>query len=202
MPPRAKFTREEILEAALSILREQGPEGVTARELGARLGSSARPIFTVFESMDEVHQEVRRMVKDLYRQYVKEGLSKPLAFRGVGMAYIRFASREPKLFQLLFMTQQEKPDDVDHILPVIEESYEEILRSVREPYDLSVEEARRLYRHLWVYTHGIAAMCAARVATFTEQEAEEMMTDVFISLLSRMKAPAGDKPAGDKGEEA
>ncbi len=200
MPPRAKFTREEILEAALSLLREKGPEGVTARELGVRLHSSARPIFTVFESMEEVHREVRRAAKDLYRQYVKEGLSKPLAFRGVGMAYVRFANREPRLFQLLFMTEQEKPENVDHTLPIIEESYEEILRSVQEPYGLSPEDAKRLYRHLWVYTHGIAVLCAAKAAAFTEQEAEEMMTEVFVSLLSRIKASSGDKPAENKGE--
>lgn len=202
MPPRAKFTREEILKAALSILQEQGLEGVTARELGARLNSSPRPIFTVFESMDEVHREVKDAAKERYRQYVKEGLSKPMAFRGVGMAYVRFASREPRLFQLLFMTEQAKPDSIDHTLPVVEESYEEILRSVQEPYGLSLEDAKGLYRHLWVYTHGIAAMCATKAARFTEQEAEEMMTEVFVSLLVRIKASSKDMPAGNKEETA
>ena len=51
MPPKAKFTREEIITSALQIVRENGIADVTARELGERLGSSARPIFTVFENM-------------------------------------------------------------------------------------------------------------------------------------------------------
>ena len=51
MPPKAKFTPEEILRAALDITREHGIGAVTARELGNRLGSSARPIFTVFKSI-------------------------------------------------------------------------------------------------------------------------------------------------------
>ena len=49
MPPKAKFTKEEITEAALNIVQTNGFEALTARELGTRLGSSARPIFTVLK---------------------------------------------------------------------------------------------------------------------------------------------------------
>ena len=40
MPPKAKFTREEVIAAALTILREGGIGAVTARELGAKLNLS------------------------------------------------------------------------------------------------------------------------------------------------------------------
>ena len=48
MPPKAKFTKAEIIEAALNIVRADGYEALTSRALGTYLGSSARPIFTVF----------------------------------------------------------------------------------------------------------------------------------------------------------
>ena len=54
MPPKAKFTKEEIVSAAIEILRDKGIEAITARELGVRLNSSARPIFTLYRNMDEV----------------------------------------------------------------------------------------------------------------------------------------------------
>lgn len=47
MPPKAKFTKEQIVNAALDIIRENGTSELTARALGKRLGSSACPIFTV-----------------------------------------------------------------------------------------------------------------------------------------------------------
>lgn len=62
MPPKPRFTREEIVAAALDIVSRQGIEALTARELGEVLGSSARPIFTVFRSMEELQQEVRSAV--------------------------------------------------------------------------------------------------------------------------------------------
>ena len=59
MPPKPKFSREEIVQAALKIVSEKGVEALTAKELGQALGSSARPIFTVFKNMKEVQDQVR-----------------------------------------------------------------------------------------------------------------------------------------------
>lgn len=187
MPPKAKFEKEEIVKAALGILQKRGPKALTARELGTQLNSSARPIFTVFENMEEVRREAEQAAKEIYRGYVSRGLSQPLAFRGVGMAYIEFAIKEPKLFQLLFMGEQQEKGDVDRILFLVEDSYEDILRSVQEPYQLSEKDAKRLYCHMWIYTHGIAVMCATGVCNFTKAKIGELLTDVFISLLEKIK---------------
>lgn len=187
MPPKAKFTREEIIEAALKIAKERGLNAVTARELGAELGSSARPIFTVFQNMDEVHEEVIKAAKEIYGGYVRKGLEQEVAFRGVGMAYVQFAIREKRLFQLLFMRENTEENDMEHILAFIDDNYETILSSVEESYDLARKDAERLYRHLWIYTHGIATLCATKTCNFTEQETEEMLTDVFSGLLKKIK---------------
>ena len=48
MPPKPKFERDEIIQAALTLVSRQGPEALTTRALSVELGSSARPIFTVF----------------------------------------------------------------------------------------------------------------------------------------------------------
>lgn len=183
MPPKSKFTRDEIINMALRITREQGIDAVTARELGKRLGSSARPIFTVFENMDEVRQSVILKARELYGQYVEEGLKNQLKFQGVGIAYIRFAMEQPKLFELLFMTSTNGANDVSAILPAIDEHYDRILQSVQEPYDLNTEDAERIYQYLWTYTHGIATMCATGLCSYTMEQMKERMTEVFQGLL-------------------
>ena len=137
MPPKAKFTKEEIIEAAFHIVKTEGLEALTSRELGTCLGSSARPIFTVFNNMDEVQQAVMESAKRLYREYVRKGLEWEHPFKGVGTQYILFAVNEPKLFQLLFMTRRPQIPDLSGVLPLIEESYEEILLSIQEDYGVS-----------------------------------------------------------------
>ncbi len=188
MPPKAKFTSEEIVEAALSIIREKGVDALTARELGTRLGSSSRPVFTVFKSMQEVLDEAIKEAKAIYRSYVERGLLEVPAFKGVGTEYIRFARQEPKLFQLLFMTERGGALEFGSILPAIDESYEEILESVESSYQLNKEHALKLYQHLWIYTHGIATLCATGVCNFSEEEISRRMTEVFVGLLKEMKS--------------
>lgn len=195
MPPRAKFTREEIIEAAFQIARVEGIDKITARDLGQKLGSSARPIFTVFENMEEVRVEVIARVKDLYLQYITDGLKQELAFKGVGMAYITFAIEEPKLFQLLFMSAVAQQTGVESILPQIDASYEDILKSVQK-YDLSREAADMIYQHLWTYTHGIATMCATNLCSYTMEQISERLTQIFISLM--MMEKKGDSKKNDK----
>ena len=187
MPPKCKFTREEIVQAALEIARSEGAASVTARALGAKLGSSPKPIFSVFENMEEVQTEVQRAAKALYAGYIQIGLQQTLAFKGVGTQYILFAIREPKLFQLLFMSEQPQKPPVSGILPIIDESYGQILQSVRDGYGLSKEDAEALYRHLWIYTHGIAALCATNTCSFTGEEISAMMTEVCRSLLREIR---------------
>lgn len=188
MPPKAKFSREEIVEAALEIVRAEGFDALTSRTLGAKLGSSARPVFTVFQSMEEVQQAVTDAAKMLYREYVQRGLLENPAFKGVGTQYILFSINEPKLFQLLFMTENKQVPYLSNVLPLIDESYEQILLSVRNGYGLDEACAERLYHHLWIYTHGIATLCATGMCRFTGEEISGMMTEVFIGLFKNMKA--------------
>lgn len=187
MPPKAKFTREEIIEAAISIVKADGFDALTSRALGAYLGSSARPIFTVFKNMEEVQQAVTESAKALYKEYVDKGLSQEQPFKGVGTQYILFSIQEPKLFQLLFMTEKPQLPDFSGVLPLIEESYEEILLAIQKDYGFSAALSEKLYQHLWIYTHGIAALCATKMCRFTADEISEMLTEVFISLLKKIK---------------
>ena len=187
MPPKAKFTREQIAQAGVDIIRTDGFGGLTARALGKRLGSSACPIFTVFKDMEDVQAAVKTAARAVYAAYVERGLEDTPAFKGVGMQYILFAMKEPRLFQLLFMSEQPQKPAVADVLPVIEDRYEVIRRSVEVLYGLGEREAERLYRHLWIYTHGIAVLCATNMCTFTPEETGRMLTEVCMSILKEIK---------------
>ena len=188
MPPKSKFTEEEIISAALAIVERDGIDGLTARELGKSLGSSARPIFTVYDSMDEVRRGVIAAAKSVYASFVEKGLTERPAFKGVGKAYIEFATKRPKLFGLLFMRTDGSAPPVDSVLDMIDESAPRILQSVIDEYALDEKSAKRLYTHLWLYTHGIATLIATGVCKFSETEISDMLTDVFIGLLVKIKS--------------
>ena len=192
MPPKAKFTKQQIVNAALNIIRESGTSELTARALGKRLGSSACPVFTVFDGMEEVMSETVKAAKALYASYVKEGLKAAPAFKGVGMQYVNFAIREPKLFQLLFMAEQTQKPTMVNVLPVIDDNYSVILQSVEDSYSINRQAAEKIYRHLWIYTHGIAVLCATNMCAFTQTEMSNMLTEIMAALLKEVKGETGN----------
>lgn len=50
-----------------------------------------------------------------------------------------------------------------------------------------MENAKELYFHLWVYSHGIAVLIATKVCSFTADETDKLLTQVFISLIKKIK---------------
>ncbi|MBR6100917.1 MAG: TetR/AcrR family transcriptional regulator [Ruminococcus sp.] len=183
MPPKCKFTKDEIIAAALDIAREQGLEAVTARALGDKLSSSSKPIFSIFENMEQVQEETLLAARALYNEYIAKALASDQPFREVGSQYIRFAVTEPKLFQMLFMSEQTEKRSALGILPMIDDNYEDILASVQKGYGLDETTAKSFYRHLWIYTHGIASLIATGVCSFRPEEIGEMVAEIFVSLL-------------------
>lgn len=115
MPPKPRFTREEIVAAALDIVSRKGIEALTARELGETLGSFAHPIFTVFRSMEELQQEVRSAAMRRFESYAGRTMPGVPLFKQVGMQMVLFGAQEPKLYQLLFMRENRSAVSFDDV---------------------------------------------------------------------------------------
>lgn len=184
MPPRCKYTREQIIQAALDLVREEGYGAVTARALGTRLGTSTKPIFTVFRSMEDLLQETVMAAKALYTGYALEGLRSDPPFLGVGAQYLRFAREEPQLFRLLFMSEMPERFDPIGALARYDDRFSQVVGIIREGYQVDPDKAASLYRHLWIYTHGIATLLVTEVCDLKDEEILQMVTEVFLSLLN------------------
>jgi len=187
LPPAQKFTGAQIIAAALNIARQGGIEAVTARGLGLRLGTSSRPIFTAFRNMEQVQRETVKAARALYNGYVERGLAETPAFKGVGMQYIRFAREEAQLFKLLFMSAGETQRALENVLPAIDENSGRIIAEIEKSYALSREAAYKLYQRMWIFTHGIACLCATGVSSFTDAETGALLSEVCVCMLAEFK---------------
>ncbi len=186
MPPKAKFSREEVAKVALLIVESDGFEALTARNLGHKLGCSSRPIFTAFKNMDDVLQEAVLLAKKKFADYIADGLKETPPFKGSGKAYIRFAKENPKLFQFLFMKEGSDIPDISLVLNEYED-FQKVLNSITSVHGVSADVAEKLYRHLWIYTHGIAVLIATRVCSFSDEQISAMLSEVFRGLLQELK---------------
>lgn len=188
MPPKARFTREEITAAALNLAEREGIDALTARALGEELGCSSRPVFTVFDSMDEVREEVTAAAYAIYHSYEDEFMNEENAFKGSGKGYIYFAADHPKLFRFLFMNASKSIPDIESVLENIDGYYGKILNCVQSLYGCDGRTAKEIYLHLWIYSHGIATLTATGVCSFTKEQVEEMLGTVGAGIISKYRA--------------
>lgn len=188
MPPKAKFTKEEIIESAFTIVKRQGIEALTARLLAQELGSSARPIFTVFSCMEEVQEEVRKAAMKEFEVYAEAAAEYTPVFKQIGIQMILFANREPKLFQLLYMQEHADSKSFEEYARYLGDTTELCLTVLEREYDLSRKEADALFKQVWIFTYGICVLCATGVCRFGETEIQEMLSREFASMLMLIKS--------------
>lgn len=182
MPPKFKFTRDEITNAALNVTRKKGISGLTARALAAELGCSVKPIFGLFKNMEEVGQEVFIASDLLYQNYLREDMAKGKysPYKASGMAYIRFAKEERELFKLLFMRDRSREK--------IEENKEEIrplMQLIQQNLGISEDEAYLFHLEMWLYVHGIATMIATSYLDWDDEFISRVLTDAYMGLKYR-----------------
>ena len=200
MPPKAKFTKEQIKKAALGVVSEKGAQALTAKELGAALGTSTTPIFTVFNSMQEIQDEVMLAAMERFEEYAHKAAHIKPVFKQVGMQMILFAKEEPKLYQLIFMSSISEAQTFDDIYAHLGPLADECLDVLQKDYDLSKDNAKTLFEHVWIHTFGIGALCATGVCDFSHEQIAQMLTQDFTAMMMLMKSGKSNQPTMQKVE--
>lgn len=156
MPKPSLFTNEDIVSCSLALVRDNGPEVLSARAVARALDASTMLIYTRFGSMEDL---LRAVVKEAYRSMGKLQAERRTGdlFLDMGVGYVLFARREPNVFRLL--------NDVLYRpgLGSIHEEHTKMLvdRMAAHPLckGLSPEERRTFFLQGLIYCHGLAHLC-------------------------------------------
>ena len=189
MPPKVKFQKDEIVQAALDIAREKGIDAVTAREVAAALQVSPRPIFTWFAGMEELKAEVYALAKARYRAQLERGLTDPIPFLGLWRQYIRFAREEPELYKLLFLT---RPGSVSGGATEALRFSQELARpSLMRIYNMDADTADKYFRDIWLIAFSFATLIVTDDCPYTDEEMFAVGTEVSLSVCKAYKELPG-----------
>ena len=189
MPPKVKFPREEIVSATADVVREKGASAVTAREVAAKLGVSTRPIFTYFDTMDELKAAVYDHATDLYRSYIERGLSEPIPFLGIWRNHLVFARKEPQLYKLLFLT----PPSVESrgAVEALRFSQDLARESLMSTYGMDAHTADCYFRDLWIVAYGFATLVVTEDCPYTDEEMLSIGAEISLSVCKAYKEIPG-----------
>ncbi|MBD3944423.1 TetR/AcrR family transcriptional regulator [Nocardioides ganghwensis] len=115
--------REALVEAAVEVVREGGPEALSLRELARRVGVSHAAAYRHFADREALVDAVAERAMEALVACVRERLATvdeqdPVTrarrrLQQIGVGYVDFALAEAGLFRLLFTAYPEPPDGTD-----------------------------------------------------------------------------------------
>lgn len=181
MARKISITKEMLMKSAFELAREEGMEEVTARRLASKANCSTQPIFRVYSNMEELYDEVYRMVmayfSDFYEKY--PGNSR-VPFTNLGMAYIEFAGKEPQLFRMLFMEPKRCDATLFGILNgKINALHQEIAKAKAQ----GAKDPSDIFMKMWIFIHGAACMMTTGDYDLSMQETEKLLEAAYASFL-------------------
>lgn len=189
MPPKKIVTREQILDAAMEITRNSGIDAVTARSIAAALGVSTHPIFTYFDTINSIKDDVLVSARVLYHEYILQGLDEKIPFLGVGHQFLILAKNEPELFKMLFF--KTTPDGRKHAYDEFEFTLALVVESVMKIYNVDKHTAECYYRNLWLMSLSFATLIVTGNCTYTDEEMLLILTQTSLATYKAIKEIPG-----------
>lgn len=168
MPPKAKITKEMVIDAAFEEAREAGAENINARTVAARLNCSTQPVMYHFATIEELKRAVYAKADSFHSEYLME-LKEPKrgVMLGIGQNYIRFAMEEPQLFRFLFQSNFFQGAAMLELIDAKELA--PVLSAMQGAVGGSMEQVKEIFLTIFLYAHGYASMIANNSLTYDEE---------------------------------
>ena len=192
MPPKAKITKENILEASLKLVRHGGISALNARAIANELNCSTQPIFTVYMTMDEAKTDVINMAREYFYKFFTEHIKRQDVppYKASGLAYIKFAKDEKELFKLLFMR-----DRTEEQKQINGYDFDVAIKMIMADTGFNYDTAKKLHLNIYIVAHGMATMIATSYLDMSNEVINEILTDTYQSLLKQYQ----EKQKGSTG---
>ena len=179
MPPKIKYTKNEVIEAAVSIVDENGLSSLTARRVADKLGASTGPVYHHFATMDGLALEVIRRTQSSLLEYASRPYTERV-FLNMGTGIAMFACEHRLLYRALMLEGDSYSDVVREFLDILES---ELIKDSRF-VSLSESERHVLLRKMWTFTHGLASLiCVGLVKSCNQDYVIKTLLDVGTDII-------------------
>lgn len=199
MAPKKKFSKEQIIDAAFEIAREEGLEHISARSVADKLGSSVAPIYVNFKDISELIREVIKKIADISKQYVLD-INSGNPFHDIGVASVRFANEYSVLFRDLMM----KPNvHLQHYNEDLGDNVIALMKKDKHLEGFSDDELQTILLKMRIFQTGLSVMVANGLLPnhFTEEQMIALLdstaSDIIVAARlapTQQQTHEGDAP--------
>lgn len=155
-----------IIDAAFEIARSEGAENINARTVSKKLGCSTQPVMYHFKTIEELKKTVYVKADEYHSEYITN-IQSENPMKDIGLNYIRFAETEKNLFRFLFQTNEFIGKNISELIN--SEELQPIIAILSKEVEVNTEQAKTIFRSLFLIAHGYASMFANNEMTYDEQ---------------------------------
>jgi AcrR family transcriptional regulator len=199
--------KEALIRAALALIAQKGPAGVTFAEAARWAGVSPAAPYRHFRDRDELLADVaRRGFEQLEAALAAAwGSGRPdvfTAFHRIGKAFLQFARSEPAYYYAMFEAGIQLESS-----PELREASERSFNALRQATEQLVATMPAQSRppvlmmalHIWALWHGIASLfgrgdTAGRALPMSAEDLLEAAVLIYLRGLGLSLAPARNRP--------
>ncbi len=168
MPAVLELSKDRIVKIAVKMVNESGWDSINARSLATRLKVSTKPLYRIYENMDEIKEDIYKEISRQYDEFLTSRIDSKKALLTLCIAYVEFALEYKNLFVSLFLSNNLKWKSIENVLD--EKWNQGTIINLVNKHGYSFEEAKNLFMNMWLYANGLATLIATNDITMDEQE--------------------------------
>lgn len=182
MPTKIKISKDMILDTAFEIVKQHGIEKLSNREIANKLKCSIRPIYYQFSNVEEMQKELYLKIEKYFYKFLLDNMIEGIpSYKQVGINYIKFAKKEKKLFQTLFMNETGLTPNV--FVSKVGDDYKEVEKLIKLSTNLKDNDIKDFHTKMWIFCHGIATLVANTTINLTDTQIQQLLSYEFQALM-------------------
>ncbi len=180
MARKESITKDMLINAAFTLLCEEGADQVTARKLAAKANCSTQPIFRIYKNMDELLEELFVKACEFFQAFCGRFEKQTVTpFVHLGNVYIRFASEHNNLFEFIFLSEERYGRSM---YDLVNGSDGYVSKEIQNATAQGCKDAGGLFMKMWIFIHGAACMTLTGDYDLSEAETIQMLKDSYHSF--------------------
>ena len=184
MPPKAKITRDMIIDAAFEIARNDGAETINARTVSKKLACSTQPVMYHFKTIEALKKAVYDKSDEYHSAYIMD-IHSNNPMKDIGLNYIQFAVTEKNLFCFLFQSNEFLGKNISELINT--EELQPVIAILSQEAEVNTEQAKSIFRSLFLLAHGYASMFANNEMEYDEQTVSSDLDLIFDGAVYASK---------------
>lgn len=179
MRKKIEISKQDILDASISVIKKYGADNLSVREVAKELNISTQVIYLRYENFQDVKHDLLLYAKSLFENIAKETIINGY-YMEYGISFFKFVFSEPELFKYFYLSNENKPVND-------REYHKEIVKIIMSNLSISLDDSIKLHTMMFDYCYSLAVQIVIGFQKYTIDDIKEKLRNFMTMLIMYFK---------------